>query len=513
MNISKKARILCLLLCLVMVFSVLLTSCNDDSGDDKKDDKNKDKTTETTKAPSGNGGGGNDEKQPPKSPDEAEIEDWLTVTDYGVDGGAAQINWLIFSTYTQKYMLLQHDDSEDPLRSEAYSRTQKIEEMFNVYLESVEVTDCTGMLQASIMGQGGEYDILYPSPGDGGGMMEQNLLTDLGTYEDIHLDFPWWNQSVDTFRIDDRLYFAASDFSICGQGLVGLIYNRDLWKQLQLDYDINQLVEDKEWTMAVLREIVMQYGSDVNGDDIYDLNDQYGMIYQNYHTNGYYWAMGGTVIERTEDNEYYLSIDIDRCSRMAESLYNLLFDSNDKVYWMPNCAWSQFEGSDGWAAYKTGNSLFMSFEFGALFACLQSVPFDLGYAPLPLLDEEQDDYYSLCGAGFFMIPKKTVDPIRNSVILEALCIESYAKFRPTFFHTILLGRLSNLQEDYDMLERLHESKRYDLGYTWSRGGSSAILGMVSNERDTEVASMIRGRWKDMEGTLDFIDEVRSGLYE
>ncbi len=499
MNISKNMRVLALLLGLLMIFTVLMTSCNDDNNDNPSGDG--EKTTAAT-------------KKPGEGPDkDATIEDWLPITDYGVDGGVGQINYLIMDTYCSRYMLVQHEDSEDPLRSEAYSRTNKVEELFNVYFNPIEVVDCVGMLQSSIMGQGGDYDLIYPGPGDGAPMMENNLLTDLCTYENIHLDEPWWNQSVDTFRIDGRLYFAASDYSICGQGLVGLIYNRDLWKQLQLDYDINQLVEDKEWTMAILREIVMQYGTDVNGDDVYDLNDRYGMIFQNYHINSYYWAMGATVVTRDENNDYFLSIDIDRCSKMAEALYNLVFDTDHKTYLMPNVSWSGFEGSDGWAAYKTGNSLFMSYEFGALFTHLQTVSFDLGYAPLPLLDNEQEDYYSLCGAGFFMIPKKTVDPIRNSILLEALCIDSYAEFRPTFFHTILLGRLSNLEEDYAMLNRLHESKVYDLGYTWGQGGSSAILKMVTDDKDTNVASLIRGRWKDMEGTLEFIDEIRSGLYE
>ncbi len=495
MNISKKARVLSLLLCLLMVFTCLATACNDDEGE--QPDENQATTA------------------PVQGDKEATIENWLPVTNYGVNGGVGQINYLIYETYAKKYMLVQHEDSEDPLRSEAYSRTQKVEEKFNIYLNVLEQKDCGGTLQSSVMGQGGEYDLIYPAPHEGSFMLENNLLTDLCSYENIHLDEAWWNQSVDTFKIDDRLYFAASDYSICGQGLVGLIYNRDLFKQLTLDqqYDINQLVEDKQWTMSLLREIAMKYGTDVNGDDKFTLEDQYGMIYQNYHVDGYYWAMGGTVVTRDENNGYYLSIDVDRVSRMANALYDLIYASENKVFWMKNVSWADFEESDGWKAYKTGKNLFMSFEFGALFSCLQTVSFDLGYAPLPLLDEEQDDYHALCGAGFFMIPKKSVDAVRNSIILEALCIDSYANFRPTFFKTVLLGRLSNLEEDYAMLERLHESKTYDLGYTWGRGESGSLLKMVSNDGDTNVASKIKGRWREMNKCIEFIEEIRSGLYE
>lgn len=493
MNISKKARVLSLLLCLLMVFTCLATACGEDTSDDD--------TPSTTAPVQGN--------------KEATIENWVPITNYGVAGGVGQINYLIFDTYAHKYMLVQHEDSEDPLRSEAYSRTQKVEEKFNIYLNVLEEKNCPETLQSSIMGQGGEYDLVYPFPQDGATMMENHLLTDLCTYEYLHLDEAWWNQSVDTFKIDDRLYFAASDYSICGQGLAGLIYNRDLFKDLQLDqtYDINQLVENNQWTMEVLRDIAMTYGADVDTNDIFDYKDQYGMIYQNYHTNGYYWAMGGTIVTRDENNEYYLSIDVDRVSKMATALYNLIYSSEDKVLWMENRSWGEFEGSEGWKAYKTGKNLFMSFEFGALFSCLQTVTFDLGYAPLPLLDNNQDDYYSICGSGFFMIPKKSVDAVRNSIILEALCIDSYAYFRPAFFKTVLLGRLSNLEEDYAMLERLHESKVYDLGYTWSKGGASSLLNLVASDGDTQVASMIEANWREMNKTIEFIEDLRSGLYE
>lgn len=500
MHISAKTRAFTLMLALMMIVTCLLTSCNEDTSSDEET-KETTATVATTKK--------NNVIEPPI--EKQGIGSWVPITDYGVDGGAGQVNYLIFNTYSYNYMLVQQDDSEDPLRSEAYSRTQKVQELFNVYLNVVESNDLTGTLQASLMGQGGEFDIAYPHPDQATPIMQNHLATDLYSYDNIHLDQPWWNQSVDTFTIDNRLYFAASDYSICGQGLGALIYNRDLWKQLQLDYDINALVHDYEWTMALFREIIMKYGSDVDNNDVYDLNDNYGFLYSSPTT--YYWSMGGRVIEKDENNEYYLAIDVDRLSSMAEIMCALVHSSDHKTFTMPSASWAQFPTSPQWAAYKTGNSLFMQYELGAMFNLLPDVPFDIGYAPLPLLDSNQTSYSALCGAGFFILPKKSLDPVRNSIILEALCIESYEKFRPTFFHTILLGRLSNVEEDYEMLELLHESKVYDLGYTWSRGGSAWILSVAVDDNDPgSIASYVRGRWKDMEGTLEFIDEIRSGFY-
>ena len=75
-----------MLLCVVMTFSVLLTSCNEDSGDGQKETQ----TTEATNKPSASGGeDGTKEELVVKDPKEARIEDWVPITDYGVDGGAA----------------------------------------------------------------------------------------------------------------------------------------------------------------------------------------------------------------------------------------------------------------------------------------------------------------------------------------------------------------------------------------------------------------------------------------
>ncbi len=499
MRFSKRTKLMCLFLCLIMLLSALLTACD---GGTEGEGGEESTGAPTTAAPS-------DQEKP------TSIEGWLPINDYGVDGGAGEVKLVTYTNYNTNYMFIQNTDSEDPLRAAAYSRTQRVGELYNVAFTPVEVADVTSSIQSSVMGGTCEFDIVYPQPGSVYDLTVNNLVSDLYSYENIHLDQPWWNKSVETFTVDNHLYFAAADFSICGQGLTCLIYNRPLWNTLQLPYDLTAMVYNYEWTMDKLREIVMQYGKDLDGDDKYTLNDAYGMIYQLYHTNSYYWSMGGKIVTYDKANdEYQMAIDVDLTSKMATSLYRLMWDSDNKVYAMPKVTWSNFATSEGWKAYKNGNSLFMSYEVGALFRHLQEVTFELGYLPNPKLTVEQTEYPALCGAGFFMLPRKTVDPLRNSIILEALCIESYVSFRPAFIRTILLGRLSNVEEDYDMLNYLHESKTYDMGYTWSRGGSNSILEMVADptQKSTNVASLIKGRKKDMSQTLDIIEEMRSGIY-
>lgn len=507
-------RTLTLMLCMLLLVSMLFTSCNNDTANDDGKGNAESTAGQTTKAPSSGDGGGvvEDEK-------EAVIEDWLPVESYGVDGGNREIKMLTCNTYNKKYYFFREDDGNgDPLATASMSRYFKISETYDVVMSTVEPTSggLFGHLQSSLYGQGGDYDLVYPHPtSEILAILESGFFENLWNFEHLHLDQPWWSQNqVDTYTIDDKLYIAVSDFSLSGQGFVSLIFNRAIYNDLQIGEDLYDVVDDGEWTLAKMREVTMKFGQDVDSNDIYDANDQYGFIYQPQHTKNFYWALGGKIIDRDANDQHYLAIDSDRTSRMATELFNLAYGSEDKVWLSEPCVYDTFAKSNGWGAFKGQQGLFMTYDLGGLYSHLNELTFKVGYLPYPKLDTEQTNYPVVCAAGFFAIPKKAPDAQMSSVLLEALSIYSYANYRPTFFNTILLGRMSEQEEDYEMLEFLHESKMFDLGFTFEMGGSASILyDVVIADHSNEVASLIRGRWNDMEKTLDCIESIRTGAFE
>lgn len=490
---SNKKRFLCVMLCLLLALTFVLSSCGG-GGDD-----NEETTAATTKKPSSGGQRDNT------------VEDWLPMNKFeDEDGNPTEFLLLNHSDYNKQYALLEYQPSDDPLRAAAYSRTMAVAEKFGVAFSNKDEGDVKGMLQSSVMGGGGLYDLIYPIPTPTQ-FLEANLITDLATYENIHLDQPWWNDSAEVYNFDGRVFFAASDFSIAGQGLVGMIFNRPLWNDLQLDYDLYKMVDDKTWTMAKLREISMLYGS--SADDVYDEKDSYGLIYWTYVNNEFYWACGGRVIDYDPYyNEYSVALETELTSQIGQAIHDLIWNSNNKVFQMRESGWFQFPNSKGWAAYKEGNSLFMTYEIGALFQHLLTVPFELGYMPCPTLNEGEE-YTALCASGFFMIPKKTKNPEMSSVVLEACNIISYTDVRPAFFNTILLGRMSERPEDFEMLELLHESKIYDLGYTFNQGGAVGVLELVLDKKTNMIAGYISGHERDFAQMITNINKIRAGQYD
>ncbi len=489
-------RFLIMVLCLLLALTFVLTSC------DNADDGGTEETTaETTTASTG----GDEVK-------EATIENWLPTESYGVDGGNREFKMLTCPDYNHNYYFFRtEEENGNPLASQASKRYWKINEVYDVALKEVEGSPLE-LLQASVMGGGGEFDLVYPHPTvDILAMM--GLFENLYQYENLHLDQPWWSQSqVDAYTVGDKLYMAVSDFSLSGQGFVSLVFNRDIYNNIQHPEDLYDLVETNQWTMAKFRQISMLYGQDVDSNDTYDEKDKYGFIYQPQHTKNFYWALGGKIVDQDNNGQYYIAVNADQMSLMATELSNLAYNSDNKVWLCNSTVYATFaEQSTGWKTFKGQQGLFMTYDLGGLYQYLSEISFDIGYLPYPKLTVEQTSYPVVCAAGFFAIPQKAADPIMSSVILEALSIFSYSNYRPTFFNTILLGRMSEKPEDYEMLEFLHENKMFDIGFTFPAGDSDKILyQVVIQNRNVNVASLIKGRKREMQETLDIIEQIRNG---
>ena len=482
--LSKKTKLLCLLLCLMMVLPMALSACN---GNDT--DKPGETTAATTAGATQAGGtsaattAGSTQGSSAPSQEGPQVDEWLEVKDLGENGSARLINFLSCSDtgdqpYNTKYYFIRHEEDDDVVQGDkmaesAKTRTLYMEETFNVAFNSVGLASNSlfTTVQASLMGNGGEYDLIYPHPTIGMvNFLTSGLFQNLYSFLDedgeqiIHLDQPWWNQEqVNQYSVEDKLYIAVNDMSICGQGFVAMVYNRTLYNELQLSDDPYTLVYDGEWTIAKLKELAMNYGEGAGDDGVLNYEDKIGYASS---TNAYFWNMGGRVISKDDNGEFYIAIDGEHATKIGNALYSLMWESDDKVWTIAEDkygSYATFGTTKTLASFKAGNILFYAYDLGGLYKHLWNAPFDVGYLPPVKLDTNQEDYYSLCNAGFFAIPQKVKDNTVSAIILEALAIHSYTNHRVNFFDDVLLSRMSENPEDFKMLNYIHETKVYDWG--------------------------------------------------
>ncbi len=530
-NTSKKCKLLCLLLCLVMVLPMALSAC------DKNDGKPGETTAGGTEAGGTQAGGtsaattaGSTQGSTTPTLEGPKVEEWVDVYDMGENGSARVINFLSCSDtgdqpYNTKYYFIRHEEDEDVVAGDkmaesAKTRTLYMEETFNVAFNAIghPSGQLPTIVQSSLMGSGGEYDLIYPHPT--GGMLTfltNGLFQNLYSFTDdegeaiIHLDQPWWNQSQAwEHTIDGRLFMAVNDMSICGQGFVAMVFNRTLYNELQIEDDPYTLVYDGEWTMAKMQELAMLYGEGAGDDGILNYNDKIGLMWQ----NNPYWACGGRVISKDENGEFYIAIETEQTNAIVKEFYNLLKNSDDHVWEVSETyTYATFPTTKTLANFKAGNALFYSYDLGGLYKHLWDATFDVGYLPNPKVSTDQENYYCVSASGYFAIPQKAKDNKVSASILEALAVHSYTNHRVNFFDDILLSRMSENPEDFKMLNFIHTTKIYDWGsHLLVTNESNGVVHFAVNNNQDTATTIIRGRKNSWKSLLNSIEDIKNSSF-
>ncbi|MBQ8212973.1 MAG: hypothetical protein IJZ80_03105 [Clostridia bacterium] len=419
----------------------------------------------------------------------------LPPMDFGEEGAPREVVLLTFKGYNADYHFFADDMEGNLLHQVAFERTAYVNETYNVSLVAQEYngTTCDPLFNSEAAG-GGDYDFVYPHPDiSWTNAIMQGCLTDFRTLEYVDLDAVYWNQSqIEEYTLGGKLFFAVSDFTMDGQGFSAMIFNRKIATDLQFEKSLYDIVRDGEWTMEKMGQMLKLYGNDINEDKA---NAQYGLVYEYGHTISLHISAGLPLMGVDESGNYYSELinQTEKLNDMAQKLYNLLWNSGDRVF-INQSNYGTFSGSEGWTAFLSDRVLFMTYNIGSLYRYLQTYEGDMGFLPLPKFDELQKDYYVSCGSGFLCIPAHAPDAQMSGFLLEALAAYSYSYYRPTFFNNILLGRLSKVQEDYDMLDFLHAHKKYTIGLTFGGGGYQVLRGVVVDNKSTDTMSFVRNNY-------------------
>ena len=411
--------------------------------------------------------------------------------------GGETFKILSVTDYNDRHYLVRDEYEGDAITDTVVERTAYIEETYDVELEFVGQNNPVDVISNSHMGGGKEFDMIDPHPTEGiATLFTEGLLSDLRSLQYVSVEEPWYNQSETSgYTVDGKLYLAVSDLTLTGQNFAGLVYNKDLYHSLGEPLgDLYQLVDDGAWTLEKLLTLSETFGSDVNSDDIYDANDQYGLVYHYGYTSNYMYGAGQHVLRKNDEGVFELAFNNQTLTKVAESLNGTLYGAGNHTF-VGAALVSTFPSSDLWKIFSRGDALCLTFDFGGLYTLLRDLTFRKGYLPMPKYDETQKDYEILCGAGFVGIPALVKNSEMSAVILEAMSYYSYKNLRPEFFESILMGKLAYDPADYKMLELMHEHKVFDIGYTLdSSGVATWILGAtVIENKSTAVTAYMRGK--------------------
>ena len=377
--------------------------------------------------------------------------------------------------FSQDQYLVCHELNGEPLNQVSVDRTLYLEERFGINISVQENPDLTTLLGNAHMAGDREYDLIEPHPTDGiVNLMVSGYFANLLDMPYQYTDREWWNQSmVENYSTNGKLYLGVCDFTIASQSLLALVYNRDMYKAYGFTDDLHDVAMSGDFTVEYLKQILINCKSDGN---IEEENATYGLLFQTNSSRRWMYALGQRILTKDAQGKFAVALESEPVTDLCSGLYGLLYQSGD-VMVATTGANATFANSNYWATFKGGRALFSAYNVGSLYNLLRDLSFDVGYLPLPKLDEDQNEYLVVEASGMVALPALMKDEEMSSVVLEALAICSYQDMRPAFFETILMGRLSENPDDYEMLEFLHESKFYDFGFTLD--SDSVALGIIN----------------------------------
>ena len=368
---------------------------------------------------SGTGGEspGTDAMQAPVSGETApETELRADLPDADYDGYV--FTFLTQTNYNNNFRLNMELNGE-VLNDAAWKRNDAVASAFNIDFAVKETEDVAGILNASVAAGDSGFGMVLPHATNGvANMAAAGLLANIHDLPYADYSMPWWNgRMTDALAIRGKAYYASGDIVMTWQGMLAILFNKELKDDLGIGEDLYQLAEDGGWTMDKRLELAEGGEADLNGDGKMDASDRYGFL-GNVGT-GYATQIscGVPFTKRDADGTPVLAFNTERMISVVEKYYAL---THSPSTWMDGYSSTTYATSPYRSMLIEGRAFLTELDIGGLYAYLREIEFNFGILPLPKLNEEQDGYRVFCGAGLMGLPSNTEDFARTGAIWEAL---------------------------------------------------------------------------------------------
>lgn len=365
----------------------------------------------------------------------------------------------------------------DILNDSIYERNMSVEEKLNVKLKltTVNGTDTEPLVRASVLSGDQAYDLVSPHILRSiSTLVVQNLIQDFNDVPHIDFNKPWWNQDFSTtMQIKGKIYYASGDIIAPNARVV--IFNKEMMENHGKD-DIYQLINDGKWTLDKLGDYVKDVISDLNGDGVYDANDQYAFsdLTNTGLATSFVHASNMRFLEVTDEG-FRLTFGESKMDTIINKLYDYLYRDGN-VYKTTN------------EEFGNGKVLFGSQVLLKL-QILRDYDTDFGIIPFPKYDEIQENYYSSVWNGLLCIPFDVKDIECTGAVLEAMNYYSSLTLMPTYHKKLLDSKFVRDEESSRMLDIIFDGLIYDFGLCFDNFmGNYASIGKLLNEGKTDIAS-------------------------
>ena len=397
----------------------------------------------------------------------------------------------------------------DIVADDIFNRNKYVEETYNCKLELLETESQHASFDMSKYVASGDdtIDVVL----DGGQFISQNAesFQDLNALKYFDFAQPWWNQDFNNgITIGGKLFFTIGCYQISAlQGIRHVIFNKTVAENYGLDAQgYYGLVNDGKWVIDKMTADAQSVKADLNGDGVYDTNDLWGLVGENYDTWTLALGSGFRCAEKDGDDMPVITFGSERNLKVMDKVLALAGNRDTTIF-----AQRMRGVSDIWAtvsSMKKSNGMWL-FTIGGLGNAQRDMTDDYGVLPTPKFDESQERYYhdaSLGNSPTTGVPVSASDPDTVSYILEAVCYASYYQVLPDFYENYLNTKLARDEESVEMLQLVHNTLYYDLGALYNWGDMRMTIENMADKGEntlaTKFAKSEKSINKAMEKTLE-----------
>ena len=375
------------------------------------------------------------------------------------------------------------NDSYDIVNDGIFKRNSAVEDALGIVIKTYSQHGSTftsgpstTALKQDYTAAESNYDLCCIGTWTGPVAAQNGYVLDLYEVPYIDLEKPWWDQRANSdMGIGGKMFFTTGDIGITDNLATHcLLFSKPIAEEKSIT-DIYSLVTEGGWTWDKFEEYARMVSDDLNGDDLMDANDRYGVLTWNDTFQASFGGARTGIAGINENGELEVTMWSEQNNDLANRITTLLFDTRYSYNYMNEDA--SIANAAIMTLFPGGQGLFLTTMFLKV-PLLRDSEMDFGIIPYPKLNAEQKEYGGYISATYshmYCIETYIEDEERSGVVTELLAYQSMIDVTPAYYEHTLKGREARDEESIECLEIIFANRSYDLGVFYSIGSYTGSI--------------------------------------
>lgn len=405
----------------------------------------------------------------------------------------------------------------DVLNDAVKTRDTVLEEKMGVKVEYVVQGggDITEYARTSINAGSDDFDVASLSVNSAAVLAQEGMFIDLNDYSDIlNLEEDYWDQGAnEQLSFANHLYFTVSDLTLTDKQATWVVFFTkgllEKYPDLTAGYEngIYSMVDEGEWTIEKMANMVKTVSSDTNGDNEMTDVDVYGHCGETFNLAALMVGCGA-VAAKKDANDLPVYCFTDNVEQLSES-YKYVHDIvTNRDYSMDSGRMGGYGYTDVWTEGFGGmmQDDRVLFNVTGMNRCrlYRDMEADFGIVPVPKANEQQENYRLLMtgSANCVAIPITAPDKEMICTVLEAMtCLANQTTYEAYIEKSLKVKYLRD-DESEAMLEIIFDNRVYDLVDIYNIAKDAGSMGLFrGGPNPSSVASTIQALKKFTENSI------------